>query len=219
MLNKNLKQKSAFLIAAFGACLVSFLLFFTPLDNKLYDLFLRFLPPLTEDEKVFVLTLDDASMDMAGGFPFKREIMADIVVLLKELGVEELVFDLSYLDESAQRFDVDYAMDVFNEYLFSGSANINNVASVIPMLGRDVDDYFARALSFSDNSWLTLTMTKVEDIFGDEANIKTDPEIDEYLAEVIAPKDIIGKKDTKTPRAAYITPAIMKLLPSAKGAG
>jgi adenylate cyclase len=61
-------------------------LLFTTADNKIYDLFLRTLPSLTEHEQVYALTLDDDSIRYAGGFPFRREVMADVVVLLKELG-------------------------------------------------------------------------------------------------------------------------------------
>jgi CHASE2 domain-containing sensor protein len=44
-------------------------LLFTGADNKIYDLFLRVLPPLSEHEKVYVLTLDDDSIRYAGGVP------------------------------------------------------------------------------------------------------------------------------------------------------
>ena len=47
-------------------------LLFTAADNKIYDLFLRALPSLPENEQVCVLTLDDDSITYAGGFPFRR---------------------------------------------------------------------------------------------------------------------------------------------------
>ncbi|MCL2758959.1 MAG: CHASE2 domain-containing protein [Treponema sp.] len=213
----KVNRKRSFIRVSLAACVVSSLLFFTSLDNKLFDLFLRFLPPLTESNKVFVITLDDDSMDFAGGFPFRREVYADVVVLLKELGVKSIVFDLSYLDESAQRFDPDYAMDVFIDYLHSGAASLNDVTSIIPHLGRDVDEYFAKALAFSGNSWLTLTMQEL--IIDDEVEIKTDPELDLYLAENIAYHNINIRKDTKTPETEMVMPAIFKLLSRAKGAG
>ncbi|MDR0670139.1 MAG: CHASE2 domain-containing protein [Treponema sp.] len=103
-------------------------LLFTTADNKIYDLFLRFLPPLPEDEKVWVLTLDDDSITYAGGFPFRREVMADVVLLLKELGVRSITFDLNYLDESPQRLDQEYAGEVFSRYLDEGFAGINETA-------------------------------------------------------------------------------------------
>jgi len=111
------KQNKSFIRVTLAAFAVSSLLFLTSLDNKFFDLFLRFLPSLTENEKVFVLTLDDDSISYAGGFPFRREVMADVVILLKELGVRTIIFDLSYLDESPYRLDPEYAAEVFGNYL------------------------------------------------------------------------------------------------------
>ena len=108
--------------------LLSLPLLLTPLDRKIYDLFLRTIPSLTESKKVWVLTLDDDSMDYAGGFPFRREVMADIVILLKELGTAGIAFDLNYLDESPYRLDPDYAAEVFSRYLDDGFGEINETA-------------------------------------------------------------------------------------------
>jgi adenylate cyclase len=107
---------------------VTLSLLFTTADNKIYDIFLRVLPPLTEDEGVYILTLDDDSIAYAGGFPFRREVMADVVILLKELGAGSITFDLNYLDESPQRLDREYAGEVFSRYLDDGFGSINETA-------------------------------------------------------------------------------------------
>ena len=118
---------------------MSSLLLFTSLDNKIFDLFLRILPPLEENEKVIILTLDDDSVNMAGGFPFRREVMADVVILLKELGVETIVFDLSYLDESPYRLDPDYANQVFSSYLNSGFSQLDEASmAAIDLIGTNI---------------------------------------------------------------------------------
>jgi adenylate cyclase len=144
--------------------------------------------------------------------------MADVVILLKELGVQSIVFDLSYLDESAQRFDPEYAVDLFMQHLNYDISSLGDAVSVIPLLGRDVDEYFAKALAFSGNSWLTLTMIPPE-AFLDIDNIFTNEEINRYLTEFIMTENVINTGDTKTPEAAGILPAIQKLLSRAKGAG
>jgi len=246
-------QKNSFIRVTLAAFAVSSLLFFTSLDSKFFDLFLRFLPSLTENEKVFVLTLDDDSINYAGGFPFRREVMADVVILLKELGVQTIAFDLSYLDESPHRLDPDYAADVFGRTLDANFALLDeSVAAVIDAIGpaakrnereqykqdmkslhrsvrgeletslslltRDVDEYFAQALAFSDCSWLTLTMFRPQDVFeGGEIIGNTD--IDQYLADYIALENVVDAGDTKTRDMAAVTPAIHKLLSRAKGAG
>ena len=58
-------KKKPFILITLAACLLSSLVFFTSLDNKFFDLFLRILPSLTEDEEVFVLTLDDDTINYA----------------------------------------------------------------------------------------------------------------------------------------------------------
>ena len=195
------------------------LLFFTPMDEKVFDLFLRVIPSLNENEKVYVLTLDDDSMELAGGFPFRREVMADIVILLKELGADPIVFDLSYLDESARRFNADYALEVFNQHLAAG-ISLEDVPSLIPSLGRDVDEYFAQALAFSGSSWLTLTFFGQESfIEGADYTSFRNEEIDRYLTENIALKNVINAGDAKTKEMMMVMPAIMKLLTRSKGAG
>jgi len=249
----KINWKKSFVRVSLAAFAVSSLLFFTSSDLKFFDLFLRFLPSLKEDEKVFVLTLDDDSINYAGGFPFRREVMADVVILLKELGVQTIAFDLSYLDESPYRLDPVYAAEEFGRSLDSNFALLEDAANSVidginpstsrvekemykrdmkslhdgvrgeleaslSLLTRDVDEYFARALAFSDCSWLTLTMLREEDIF-EGGEIAADGEADRYLNDYAALKNVVGKKDDKTPKMAGVMPAIRKLMSRAKGAG
>ena len=249
----KVRRNKSFIFITLASFALSSLLFFTSLDNKLFDLFLRLLPSLTENEKIIVLTLDDDSINQGGGFPFRRELMADIVILLKELGVKSIAFDLSYLDPSQPRLDPEFADKEINRYLNSGffflsdaSRQVidsigtdtspeereifkedfnylydsvkNEIADSISSLIRDVDEYFAQALAFTDSSWLTLTMFRPEDTLGENI-VTTDEETDKYLDEHISLKNIISTGDTKTPQMAGVIPAIPKLLSRAKGAG
>ena len=135
------KRKNPFIAVTLVAFVLSSSLFFTSADNRFFDIFLRILPSLTEDEKVFVLTLDDDSMALAGGFPFRREVYGDIVILLKELGVREIVFDLSFLDESALRFDERYTADALGWFLASSFYRLNEAASAaVDNIGPEIDD-------------------------------------------------------------------------------
>ena len=132
----NTRRNKPFIFISLAAFALSSLLFFTSLDNKLFDLFLRILPSLTENEEVIILTLDDDSINLAGGFPFRREVMADVVILLKELGVKTMAFDLSYLDESHTRIDPDHAARVFDNSLDTGFAILDEAAvSMIDEIG------------------------------------------------------------------------------------
>jgi len=246
-------RNRSFINVTLTAFAVSSLLFLTSLDNKFFDLFLRFLPSLTENEKVFVLTLDDDSINYAGGFPFRREVMADVVILLKELGVQTIAFDLSYLDESPYRLDPEYAAEEFGRVLDSNFTLLDEASSSVidairpatslserelykqdmkslynsvrgeletslSLLTRDVDEYFAQALAFSDCSWLTLTMLRQEDIF-EGGEVSANADIDGYLADYIALDNVIDLQDSKPPDMTAVMPAIHKLMSRARGAG
>ena len=220
-----------------GAFLLSLLLLFTPLDHKIFDLFQRTLPPLTESPKVCILTLDDDSVDYGGGFPFRREVLADIVILLKELGAASITFDLSFLDKSPNRYDPDYAAQVFSGALDDGFGEINAAAGLnkeefteisgrirsqleetLPFLTRDADEYFSRALRFTGCSWLTLTFFGKDELAGGE-DIPAPLEEAANQIERAALKNIENSLDSKTPQMFNAMPAIPVLLKGAKGAG
>jgi adenylate cyclase len=158
-------------------------LLFTTTDNKIYDLFLRALPPLREHEKVYVLTLDDDSIAYAGGFPFRREVMADVVALLRELGAGSITFDLNYLDESPQRLDREYAGEVFSRYLDEGFGSINETAVQV------IDGFATGAIKGSESQlykdeFLALNGTVRRELEQSLEHLTQD--VDEYFAQALA---------------------------------
>ncbi|MDR2160134.1 MAG: CHASE2 domain-containing protein [Treponema sp.] len=119
--------------------LVCGLFFFTSLDNKVFDLYLRLLPPLKEDDKVLTITVDDGSVEQVGIFPWTRDILADAIVFLREMGAKTVVFDLSYLDNSPVLVDSVYVREELPRYLESGFRRINDTTG-------DVMDAFANGV-------------------------------------------------------------------------
>ena len=233
------RRGKPFVLVTLAAFLAALPLFFTTLDKSIFDLFLRTLPSLTEHETVFVLTLDDDSIELAGGFPFRRDVMGDVVLLLTEIGVNTIAFDLAYLDESPMRFDPIHAAGVFGGVLDSGFDALDEAAesgllldeirflhglfreeleAALSTLARDADEHFARALAFSDRSWLTLTMIRPEDLLV-EGVLYTDEKTARFLSERVALKNVIDSGDTKTPEMVGVMPAIHRLLGRARGAG
>jgi adenylate cyclase len=202
-----MKRNKPFIKVTLAAVALSSLLFFTSLDNKLFDLFLRVLPSLTENDQVHVLTLDDDSITYAGGFPFRREVMADIVILLKEIGVRAIAFDLSYLDESPHRLDPAYAADVFGRYLSSGFARLDEAAvAVIDGIGPDTSPE-ERGFYKQDIRYLQRSVRNEL-----EASLSfLTRDVDEYFAQALAftgcswltltmirPEDILGADEIST---------------------
>jgi adenylate cyclase len=122
-------QKHLYLIAPVPATLLCALLFFTPLDNKVFDLFLRALPSLEEDPSVLIITVDDGAIENVGIFPWTRDILGDAIVFLREMGAETVVFDLSYPDESPAHIDAEYVETDLPRYMDAGFARINDAVS------------------------------------------------------------------------------------------
>jgi adenylate cyclase len=113
------------------AVLICGFFFFTSLDNKVFDLYLRLLPSLKEDDKVLTITVDDGSVENVGIFPWTRDILADAIVFLREMGAETVVFDLSYLDNSPVRVDPVYVREELPRYLENGFGRINEAAGQV----------------------------------------------------------------------------------------
>ena len=176
------KRKNPFIAVTLVAFVLSSSLFFTSADNRFFDIFLRILPSLTEDEKVFVLTLDDDSMALAGGFPFRREVYGDIVILLKELGVREIVFDLSFLDESALRFDERYTADALGWFLASSFYRLNEAAAAaVDRIGPDASQ-IDRALA--QRNIRTASQIARDELAASVPYLGRD--VDEYFARTLA---------------------------------
>ncbi|TVR85398.1 MAG: CHASE2 domain-containing protein, partial [Spirochaetaceae bacterium] len=93
-------KRYLFIIVPVLAVLMCSLLLLTTLDHRVYDLFLRAIPSLTEDDSVLIIKVDDEAIENVGLFPWPRDILADAIVFLREMGADTVVFDLSYLDNS-----------------------------------------------------------------------------------------------------------------------
>lgn len=77
---------------------------FTPvidsMDKAVYDLLLgvKAVPP--PSPQVMFLDIDDEAIDRLGVFPWPRNIVADGLLTLRELGLGQVVFDIEYIDAS-----------------------------------------------------------------------------------------------------------------------
>jgi adenylate cyclase len=124
-------KKYSFLLIPVLAALLSGLLFFTSLDNKIFDLFLRTLPSLREDKSVLILTVDDVAIENVGIFPWTRDIYADALIFLREMGAHTVAFDLSYLDDSPVIINPDYIRNELPMYVDNGFRRLNDAVDRI----------------------------------------------------------------------------------------
>lgn len=70
------------------------------LDQKIFDSLLHFRPAPQEDPRLAIIAIDNAAIDLGGTFPWSRDITARGLLLLRELGVERITFDIEFLNPS-----------------------------------------------------------------------------------------------------------------------
>lgn len=98
---KNFLKKNAQLIIA-GVSLIFFIVFsFTKtgktVELSFYDALLHFKSAPKEREEVLLLSVDDLAIEQVGSWPWSRDIMADVLLKLREFGATTAVFDIEYL--------------------------------------------------------------------------------------------------------------------------
>ncbi len=74
--------------------------FFEAGEKLIFDILLHIKPSVTEDKSVLLIDIDDPSIAQVGVWPWSRDIMADGLILMKELGAEYAVFDIEYTEQS-----------------------------------------------------------------------------------------------------------------------
>ncbi|MDR2096452.1 MAG: CHASE2 domain-containing protein [Treponema sp.] len=125
-------KRYSFIIIPISASLLSALLCLSSFDGKVFDSFLRAVPSLTEDESVLLVNVDDQAIDYAGIFPWTRDLYADALIFMREMGAETAAFDLSFLDNSTARVDPGYIDEQLPRYLDEGFTEINeNIDAIL----------------------------------------------------------------------------------------
>ena len=176
--------------------LLTFVKAFEKLDYRVYAELLALKPATEERNDIVMVAIDNQSIAELGSFPWPRDIIADSIIRMRELGASSVVFDIEYLSPSALGVDTNASEalpDTFNavtenlvlsvqelsdavssgqlpiEY-FPDMAESLNYDYIIPEISslydnvsnnifRDNDEYFAKALHYFGNSWLTLNIT------------------------------------------------------------
>ncbi len=232
-------KKYSYLLIPFISVIVCTFLIFTSLDNKIADLFQRVHSPLKESDNVVMINIDDSSVNEIGTWPFSREVYANVLVVLKELGAEAAVFDLSFLDKSQAKVNQEYVESELPHYVDEDFAELsqnvawlmteaegssineelndvmesvqNRIKTAIQYSIRNADESLANDLKFFDNSYLTLTFDDDMPYLGEI--------IETYLAEELSLKNITVAKNAKIPHSKGVEPAISDFLFMAKKAG
>lgn len=130
----------------FAVTLISASVFFTTLDYKFRDLFIRTLPSTELRDDVVILAIDDFSIEAVGTFPWSRDILADCAVELKLAGADSVVYDLNYFEKSpeflSETFLTDEVKHLLPRYIYA-----------------DKDEYFGSCLKFAGDQYLAFTFS------------------------------------------------------------
>lgn len=86
---------------------LAFFGFFVKTDNTIFDLLLRVSSEPKASSEIVFLDIDDESLDKVGSWPWTRDILADVVITMKELGASDITFDIEYLSPSQHGIDPD----------------------------------------------------------------------------------------------------------------
>ena len=237
-----MKKILPFFIPVLAVAICS-LLKFTILDMKTVDLFQKMSTSPKEQDNILLVSVDNNTLDEIGTWPLPRNIYGDFTLLFKELGGKNIVFDLSFLDNSKITLDDDYLQqnfyssvdDIFQfaslqlsdvvanysgdeeelEDVLNTSISVlqntqDEVLSEVEFLINSADDAFAKDLSITKNSYLTLTF--------DKESVPSDEEI-QMMEDRFALKNITVIDDTITPEYTGVIPAIPVLISQAQNAG
>jgi adenylate cyclase len=70
------------------------------LDRALYDFLLQVKPPVPQSDRILLLDVDDPAIDRVGTWPWPRDVMADGLTTLRELGLDRVTFDIEFPNPS-----------------------------------------------------------------------------------------------------------------------
>ena len=106
-------------------------------DASLYDIKARLFAPLTADERIVIVDVDDRSLAELGRWPWRRDLMAEIVdKLFRQYDVRALGFDMVFAES-----DQGAALTVLDELergtLANNPAVVEEIGRLRPQLDRD----------------------------------------------------------------------------------
>ena len=228
-------------------------------QNNMYDTMLHLKPAPREREDILLVNIDDVAIEEIGAWPWSRDVIAEALVRLREVGGKHVVFDIEYLSPGQPGVNRAYVRSEFpkayaevqhdvlsylaefseavatgnvpleyipevstdmNSYIESRLVNLSS--SITGNIFRDNDAYFADALKFFGNSYLTINSEKINE--SDEAGKAEKYAREHFLYTIVDdPNKLIEEENALTRHDSQydegIAPAILSLLSRVAGAG
>ena len=182
-----LKKNLEYFVAFFS--LVLFLTFSltgsgVKVEYSLYDTLLTLKPEISERPEVLLVDIDDPAIEEIGAWPWSRDVVADVLIRMKEAGGTHAVFDIEYLTPGQAGVNRTYVRNEFPavfagvhddiiQYVndFTGAVAAKNIpVSYVPEVG-------AEMTAFIDQRMTDLSGSITGNIFRDN---------DEYFANALA---------------------------------
>lgn len=110
------KKKLEYVVAAFSLLLFVGISLTKPgkgTENSMYDTLLHIKPAPQEREDILLVNIDDAAIEEVGAWPWSRDIIADVLIHLREAGGMYAVFDIEYLSPSQTGVNRSYVKNEF----------------------------------------------------------------------------------------------------------
>ena len=247
MSNKfNLKLAAVIIVLAVFTVLTYFGIL-TTLENRIYDGLLHIKKGIPEEQRILLIDVDDTSIEKVGVWPWSRDIMADGLIVMKELGAGYSVFDIEYVQKSPAAVDPGFLRnelpDVFSEEFSIINQNIIDLFGAIASgaLPIEVAEDYIYDLTMLNDQTKDILMQKVSEVtrdndsyfskavylYGDvfftvnmvdDYEVELSDDFESWLLENIAYQNITVNSDTVT-SSDSIDPALQQLIAAAAGAG
>ncbi len=88
---------------------------FTKLDYRLYDSLLGRRSEPVQDKNILLVKIDDPSIKELGEWPWTRDIYADALLRMKELGAYNAIFDIEYISPTKNGIAPSAEEKIYNE--------------------------------------------------------------------------------------------------------
>jgi len=152
-------------------------------ENSMYDLLLRIKPVVREDENLLLVNIDDLTITNINMYPISRDIFADGLILMRELGASYAVLDIEFIDKSPaglnNKFLEEQIPNRFNDVFYDLSQNQGSFLTALKNRQIPLDDIPYYQTQLEDYNY-----GKQQELLADVNKIARDN--DKYLGNAIS---------------------------------
>ncbi len=130
---------------------------FKSLEFKYYDMYLKLKAEVPQSKDIIMAFVDDAAIGEIGTYPWSRDIYADMLIRLREVGAKAAVFDIEFLDKSSMGVNPDYVANKLPKEYSSMqkevTSSVNDFSAAIASkslpisqageVGQEINDYLS----------------------------------------------------------------------------